>query len=147
MATLTVTLPAVIKLTNNTDNAIPFQPYHENFSAYVPAHKSLEFEVGTAGQYFYYEKQAKDVGLEFAQLVALDTASDSIIVIDLPSLVTITNVTEHGVNFKPYRESFTVAIAKNDAVVLEATTVGQVLAYLAQEQVNDGIAVTFAAKA
>ena len=58
MATVTVTLPAVVKLSNSKVEKVPFQPYHENFIAYVPAEGAVEFEVETVGQFFYYAEQA-----------------------------------------------------------------------------------------
>ena len=146
MATLTVTLPAVIKLANNKEEKVPFQPYHENFIVYVPAGKALEFEVETAGQFFYYKDQAATAGLVFTQEQAIEIATADLIVVDLPSIVTLTNTAAHPVSFVPYRENFTVEIGVSDAVALEAKTAGQVFAYLAQEQVNKDITVTFAAK-
>ena len=141
-----VELPVIMKVSNVGSIRLAFQPYHENFSVNVPAGTSVEFEVATVGQYFYYMEQATKKGLEVSKLSAFDSASDTIIVIDLPSLVTLENVVENAVNFNPYRENFPVTIAKGDKIVLEATTAGQVLYYLAQAQVNKGIKVTFAAK-
>lgn len=147
MATITVTLPAVVKLTNSKTEKVPFQPYHENFIAYVPGEGAVEFEVETVGQFFYYAEQAKNSGLVFEQLQAIeDEPAEGTIVIDLPALVTLTNVVDHAVEFLPYRENFPVSIAAGDVVVLEAKTAGQVLYYKAAEQVNKGIEVTFAAK-
>ena len=147
MATLTLTLPVIVKLANTSDTKIPFQPYHENFTVSIPAGTAVEFEVDTAGQYFYYVEQATSMGLEVSKLNAFDIASDTIVVIDLPSLVTLTNSSTHAVQFIPYRENFPVTIGVGDAVVIEALTAGQVFAYLAQAQGNSGITVTFAAKA
>ena len=148
MATLTIELPAVVKLTNVSENAIPFQPYHENFPVQIPAGQAVEFEVETCGQFFYYEKQAKDTGLTFEQLQAVEEEpAEGTIVIDLPSLVTLKNVEAFAVAFRPYRENFDVKIGVGDEIVLEAKTAGQVLYYLAQAQVNKGIEITFAAKA
>ena len=144
MATLTIELPVIMKLANTGSKKVSFQPYHENFTVNIAASTAVEFEVKTAGQYFYYMEQATKTGLVVSKLSAFDEASSSIIVIDLPSMVTL--AASENVNFIPYRENFTVAIAKNDSVVLEAETVGQVLYYLAQAQVNKGITVTFAAK-
>lgn len=144
--TTTITLPAIVKLANTSDKKISFQPYHENFSVAIPAGNAVEFEVNTAGQFFYYEKQATEVGLVVTHPAELEQTKDTLIVIDLPSLVTLTNTDTNIVNFVPYRENFTVSIGVGDAIVLEATTVGQVLYYLAQAQVNKGIAVTFAVK-
>lgn len=147
MATLTVTLPAVVKLSNAGTTKVPFQPYHENFVAFVPAEGAVEFEVETAGQFFYYQEQAKNSKLVFKQLDAIEKEpAEGTIIIDLPALVTLTNVADHAVEFVPYRENFVVSIAEGDAVVIEAKTAGQVLYYVATEQVNKGIAVTFAAK-
>lgn len=146
MATLTLELPIIVKLENKGAHKVPFQPYHENFTVGVPAGTSVEFEVNTAGQYFYYVEQATSLGLEVSKLAAFDEEADNIIKIDLPSLVTLTNSGSTAVNFIPYRENFTVSIAVGDAVVLEAKTAGQVFAYLAQAQGNPDLTVTFAAK-
>ena len=64
----------------------------------------------------------------------------------VPAIITIENKADRAIGFVPYRENFTVEIAAGDAVALEAKTAGQVFAYLAQEQVNKDITVTFAAK-
>ena len=146
MSTLTLTLPVIVKLENTSANKISFQPYHENFTVGIPAGTSVEFEVETAGQYFYYVEQATSMGLVVSKLDSFDTASDTIIVIDLPSLVTLTNNADTAINFIPYRENFPVSIAVGDAVVIEARTAGQVFAYLAQAQGVKGLVVTFAAK-
>lgn len=131
MSTLTITLPVIMKIVNTGANAQSFQPYHENFKVTIPAGTTLEFEASTAGQYFYYMKQAtKD--LEVSTIQSFDSASATIIVIDLPAIVTLTNVSNRVKNFNPYRENFMVEIAAGDSIELEATTTGQVLYYLAQ---------------
>jgi len=146
MATLTVTLPAIVKLTNTADHRVVFQPYHENFTVGLPAGAAVEYEVSTVGQFFYYQKQATETGLTFEQLQSFDAETALIKVIDLPSIVTLTNVASTAVNFQPYRENFTVSIGVGDAIELEATTVGQVLYYLSQAQTNKGIQIDQAAK-
>ena len=131
MSTLTIELPAIIKISNTGSKPQSFQPYHENFTVSVPEGIAVEFEVATAGQYFYYMKQAVE-GLAVEELASFDVASDSIIVIDLPSMVTLTNVSSRIKTFRPYRENFDVELGAGDVVKLEATTTGQVLYYTAQ---------------
>ena len=71
--------------------------------------------------------------------------------ISLPANITITNKTSESagdarvIGFVPYRENFTSYLQPGGAVVLEATTSGQVLYYMAQA--TDGLTVTQAAKA
>lgn len=139
----TIKLPAIIKIANNGDKAQSFQPYHENFMVSVPAGVAVEFEVSTVGQYFYYLKQAIGT-LVITSISEFDGASETIIVIDLPSMVTLTNTSDVVKTFIPYREGFAVEIAAGDAVELEATTAGQVLYYLAQE--TEGLTSTQEAK-
>lgn len=65
--------------------------------------------------------------------------------IKLPALVTITNTTaDKAIGFVPYRENFTTYIPAGDVVILEATTAGQVLYYLAQA--TEGLTVSQAEK-
>lgn len=70
--------------------------------------------------------------------------------ISLPANITITNTTSESagnarvIGFVPYRENFTSYVQPQDVVVLEATTSGQVLYYLAQA--TDGLTVTQTAK-
>ena len=131
MSELTISLPKILKVTNSGEGAKSFQPYHENFNVSVPAGVAVEFEVNTAGQYFYYMKQAEK-GLQVESIDSFDTASASIIVIDLPAMVTLTNVSSRVKSFNPYRENFAVSMEAGDIINLEASTVGQVLYYLAQ---------------
>lgn len=144
MSTLTITLPAIIKVVNGSDRAQSFQPYHENFMVTVPAGTTVEFEVTTAGQYFYYMNQATDK-LAVSSIAEFDNASATIIVIDVPAMVTLTNVSNRVKKFVPYRENFPVEIAAGDAISLQADNVGQVLYYLAQADAD--LTVSEAAKA
>lgn len=131
MSTLNITLPAIMKITNLRDRPQSFQPYHENFSVGIPGGCSLEFEVMTAGQYFYYLKQAAE-DLVVEEIQEFDTASSTIIVIDVPAMITLTNISNRIKTFQPYRENFSVEMQAGDVIELEATTVGQVLYYTAQ---------------
>lgn len=131
MAELTITLPVIMKITNIGEHAQAFQPYHENFNVALPAGVAVELEAVTVGQYFYYMNQAaKDLTVEVIE--SFDTASESIVVIDLPAIVTLTNISSRVKTFNPYRENFAVEMQKGDIINLEATTAGQVLYYLAQ---------------
>lgn len=67
------------------------------------------------------------------------------VTITLPAKVTITNTSDKAIRFVPYRENFTTVVAAGDSVELEATTVGQVLYYLAQA--TDGLTVKQVPKA
>ena len=66
------------------------------------------------------------------------------ITISLPAVITLSNTSDRGIRFVPYRENFTTVIAAGDSVQLEAQTAGQVLYYLAQA--TDGLKVTQTAK-
>lgn len=131
MATLTIELPVIMKITNTGATAQAFQPYHENFNVVIPAGVAVELEATTVGQYFYYMNQATKL-LTVEKINSFDTASATIIVIDLPAIVTLTNISNKVKAFNPYRENFMVEIAAGDSIELEATTAGQVLYYLAQ---------------
>lgn len=67
MATVTITLPAKVTITNTSDKAIRFVPYRENFTTVVAAGDSVELEATTAGQVLYYLAQATD-GLTVKQV-------------------------------------------------------------------------------
>lgn len=60
MATITISLPAVITLSNTSDRAIRFVPYRENFTTVIAAGDSVQLEAQTAGQVLYYLAQATD---------------------------------------------------------------------------------------
>ena len=55
-----IKLPAYVTLTNKTDADIKFAPYKENFNTTLGAKESIELVAETAGQVFYYYKQAHD---------------------------------------------------------------------------------------
>lgn len=141
MATTTITNPQIIKVTNTSATRVaPLVPYHENFVYKVPASAVIEFEVFTAGQALYYLKQA--VGdLTVATAASFDQSGTTNY--DLPGTITLTAPADKDVAFVPYRENFTQVIAKGDALVIPATTVGQVLYYLSQADL--GLTVAYAA--
>lgn len=60
MATITISLPAVITLSNTSDRAIRFVPYRENFTTVIAAGDSVQLEAQTAGQVLYYLAQETD---------------------------------------------------------------------------------------
>lgn len=61
MADTIIKLPAKITLTNTSSTRdVRFVPYRENFTAVVPATKSIELEAQTAGQVLYYLAQQTD---------------------------------------------------------------------------------------
>lgn len=141
MATLNIELPAIMKITNTGASAQSFQPYHENFNVGIPAGVSVEFEVMTAGQYFYYMKQAKE-NLVVEKIAEFDVASETITVIDVPATITLTNISNRIKTFQPYHENFSVEMQAGDVINLEATTVGQVLYYVAQRDSDLSVAHT-----
>ena len=61
----------------------------------------------------------------------------------VPALITIVNTSDKAIGFVPYRENFTTYLP-GDTIILEATTAGQVLYYLAQK--TEGLSVSHAAK-
>ena len=144
MATLTITTPAIVKITNTGLKEQSFQPYHENFMVTIPAGVSVEIETTTVGQYLYYTKQAT-TNLTVETIGSFDDASDTIIVINTPALVTLTNISQRVKAFQPYRENFAVELNAGDSIVLETATAGAVLYYLAQA--DKDLTVTEVAKA
>lgn len=142
--TTTVTLPCIIKIHNVGDKLESFAPYRENFQVNLAAGATIEFEVNTAGQYFYYVRQATK-NLEVSQISEFDTESATLKVIDLPAIVTLTNISSRVKGFVPYHENFQVDMEPEDVIKLECTTIGQVLYYLAQADAD--LTVTEEAKA
>ena len=59
-------LPVYVTLTNKTNAAVKFAPYKENFNTSLDAGESLVLTATTAGQVFYYLKQACADVLEVA---------------------------------------------------------------------------------
>lgn len=52
--------PVSITITNNSDRAMNFVPYRENFQYTLAANESCEFDATTAGQVIYYMNQDVD---------------------------------------------------------------------------------------
>ena len=132
MSTQTITLPSVIKIQNIGEVAKRFAPYRENFTTQLVSDGIIEFKVTTSGQALYYLNQA-DNDLVITRLADFDDAG---VVINTPAKITITNTrasnTNDSIGFIPYRENFQYDVAAGDSVELTASTVGQVLYYLAQ---------------
>ena len=143
MANIDVKVPAKIKIKNTSTRAISFIPYRENFASTLAAGKTFEFPVDRAGQVFYYLKQATE-GLEVSQISAFDEASADILVYETPALMTISNTSDLIKSFFPYKENFPVEVNPEDSYVVEVSTVGQILYYMAQA--TKGLTVTYAKK-
>lgn len=60
MANVEIVVPAIITIENETDRAIGFVPYRENFTVYVKKGETITLEAATAGQVFYYLAQATE---------------------------------------------------------------------------------------
>jgi hypothetical protein len=131
MAELNIVTPAKIQIKNTTEAVKSFVPYKENFMTHIAAGTGIEFEVETAGQVLYFLDQATE-GLEVAQIADFTSGDDTIVKLNVPATITITNVSDKTVGFVPYRENFQHDIVAGDVVTLQAKTVGQVLYYLAQ---------------
>lgn len=54
-----ITVPVTLSITNETDKAMAFVPYRENFQIDIAAGDVYQFEVKTAGQYIYYFNQER----------------------------------------------------------------------------------------
>ena len=56
--TLTINVPQIIRIANTSAHVKRFAAYKENFTTTLEAGKAIEFQADTAGQVFYYLKQA-----------------------------------------------------------------------------------------
>lgn len=140
----TISVPAVIKIVNNSNRALSFIPYRENFISVLAAGKTLEFTATTAGQVLYYTKQATEDLVITAQ-ASFDENATNLIKLETPAIMTITNTSANIKTFQPYKENFDVNVAAGDSYAIEATTIGQVLYYNAQA--TEGLTVSYAKKA
>lgn len=139
MAELNITIPAKIKIVNTSDKAKSFVPYKENFTTVLGAGYTVEFNVKHSSQVLYYLGQATE-GLEVSKIDNFDAASDTVVIIEAPADVTLTNTSDKEIGFVPYKENFTSYIKAGDSVKLTARHVGIVLYYLAQA--TEGLEVT-----
>lgn len=138
-----IKLPAYVTLTNKTDADIKFAPYKENFNTTLGANESIELVAETAGQVFYYYKQASD-SLEVTHADAKSgTATYDVCT---PAKVTITNNAEHVMSFAPYRENFQFDVQSKEVITFDATTAGQAIYYMNQD-VDGALDVTVSDKA
>ena len=131
MALTQINSPQLIKIENTGNNTVGFVPYRENYTYALEAGKTIELTATTSGQALYYLKQATD-NLAVTFIGDFDEATEDIVVIGLPATVTLANKTATALNFVPYKENFGEQIAAGDTLTFTATTVGQVLYYLAQ---------------
>ena len=133
-----VTTPAIIRIANTAEIDKTFHAYKENFTTRLLAGQALEFEVKTSGQVLYYLNQAT-TGLEVTVVDAY-TEDEITTKLNVPALVTLTNVSDRAIGFIPYRENFQYDVKAGDNVQLTTANVGQVLYYLAQS--TEGLTVT-----
>ena len=129
----TITLPTTIKLTNKSANEIKFAPYKENFNTRLGAGESLVLDAETAGQVFYYLKQANGA-LEVELGASVEGATYNVCT---PASVVITNNSDKAMNFVPYRENFQFEVAPKTSFTFNAKTAGQAIYYMNQDV--DGI--------
>ena len=139
MALMQINIPQYIKIENTSDKTVGFVPYRENYTYALEAGKTIELTATTSGQALYYLKQVTG-NLAVTLIDDFDEATDNITVIYLPSQITLANNTSTALNFVPYKENFGEQLAAGDTLTFTATTVGQVLYYLAQA--NYGFTVT-----
>ena len=142
---MNIKLPAYVTLTNKSKAAVKFAPYKENFNTAIGAGESLVLAATTAGQVFYYLKQAND-SLEVAvsETKPEGATYDVCATEAAPATVTITNKSYNVMSFVPYRENFQFEVKpahKNEAgedvpaetYTFAATTAGQVIYYMNQD--------------
>ena len=144
MAEIDIKVPAKIRIENKSKRALSFAPYRENFTSVLAAGKAIEFSVDRAGQVLYYLQQATDE-LVVKQLTAFTASDANTTVLETPALMTIENTSEAVKSFQPYKENFVIDVNAEDKYVIEVSTLGQILYYLAQA--TDGLTVTYAKKA
>jgi len=132
MSTTTISNPQKIKLKNIGTTTTGFVPYKENFTFSLDAGKTVELEASTVGQALYYLK-LDNANLQATQINSFDAASSTIIVVDLPAVITLANGTSKDISFVPYKENFTDTVKTGDTLVIPATTSGQALYYLKQK--------------
>ena len=125
-------LPVYVTLTNKTNAAVKFAPYKENFNTSLGAGESLVLTATTAGQVFYYLKQACADVLEVAIANEKGTATYDVCATEsAPATVVIT--AKEAMAFVPYRENFQFDLEKDDVATFKATTAGQVIYYMNQD--------------
>lgn len=144
----TIKLPAYVTLKNVSANAVKFAPYKENFNTTLGAGESLVLVAETAGQVFYYLKQANDaITVAQADTKAVGATYDVCATEAKPATVVVTNKAEVPMNFVPYRENFQFTVGKGEAYTFSATTAGQAIYYMNQGVEGQlDVAVTAAAE-
>lgn len=138
--TITIKVPAKIKIVNTAERAMSFVPYRENFTSVLAKGKTIEFPVDRAGQVLYYLKQATE-GLTVTQITNFDSATNDILIFETPAIMTLENTSSVIKTFQPYKENFTVDVNAGDKYEVEVSTIGQILYYLAQE--TEGLTVKY----
>ena len=129
-----IKLPAYVTLTNKSSEAVKFAPYKENFNTTLGAGESLVLAAETAGQVFYYLKQA-NAALEVVQSATKTAGAtyDVCATAANPATVTITNKASFDMDFVPYRENFQYTVKPSEVFTFDATTAGQVIYYMNQD--------------
>ena len=134
MAKTTITVPAYIKLVNNSDKVVRFAPYKENFTTALGAGESLMLVARTLGQVLYYKKQAtNNIAVTIEDTPADVTDVDVTYNCITPAIVTITNNSGSDINFVPYRENFQYTIGAGDSLEFEVANAGQAIYYNNQD--------------
>lgn len=130
----TIKLPAYVTLKNNSAAAVKFAPYKENFNTTLGAGESLVLAATTAGQVFYYLRQANDaLAVTQSDTKAPGATYDVCATEAKPATVVITNNAERPMDFIPYRENFSFTLEDGDAYTFSATTAGQAIYYMNQD--------------
>ena len=128
-----IKLPAYVTLTNKSKAAVKFAPYKENFNTAIGAGESLVLAATTAGQVFYYLKQANDaLEVAVAETKPEGSTYDACATEATPATVKITNKSANVMSFVPYRENFQFEVKPAEEYTFAATTAGQVIYYMNQ---------------
>ena len=129
----TIKLPAYVTLKNVSANAVKFAPYKENFNTTLGAGESIVLVAETAGQVFYYLKQANDaITVAQSDKKTAGATYDVCATAATPASVVVTNKVEVPMNFVPYRENFQFEVPAGEAYTFSATTAGQAIYYMNQ---------------
>ena len=155
---MNIKLPAYVTLTNKSKAAVKFAPYKENFNTTLGYDETIDETTGkakggeslvlaatTAGQVFYYLKQASDVlEVTVAETKPEGATYDVCATEAAPATVTITNKSANVMSFVPYRENFQFEVkpahkdeegkdVPAETYTFAATTAGQVIYYMNQD--------------
>lgn len=130
-----IKFPAYVKIENTSTKALRITPYKENFNTTIPGGESIILNCDTAGQVFYYKKQAS----EDLVVTVSDTKGTATYDVCAPAVVSIENKSARPLAFIPYRETFSFELAAGEGYSFEAKTPGQALYYWNQD--SNGLSV------